>query len=66
MKKFILFLKLGWQLGYLNLWRYERERRRRERELGRVFEAKKDGEPLLRAAGATDDEVKRAKEKGLA
>jgi hypothetical protein len=52
--------------GPLGLWRYERLRLRREKELGRKFDTATDGEPLLRALGYGDDVVARAKERGLA
>lgn len=45
---------------------YETLRRERERELGETFDPLKHGERMLRAIGATDDQIAAAREKGLA
>lgn len=61
-----LFLRLARQHGLCRMLRYERERRRRERKTGIKFDPKVHGEDLLRAIGADDLQVQRAKRQGLA
>lgn len=52
--------------GVRRVWRYERERRRRERLFNRPFVPWLDGEALLRALGASEEQIDWAKEQGLA
>lgn len=54
------------KFGFLTWLAYEGERRRRERKSGETFDPLKHGEPLLRSIGATEEQIKHAKEVGLA
>lgn len=53
------------RFGARRVWRYERERRRREKIYG-PFVPEIHGAGLLRAIGATEEEIAKAKEMGLA
>lgn len=57
-----------WMIRPFGFWRtirYERERKRRQRLYGK-FDPKIHGEGLLRGLGATDQQIVKAKEVGLA
>jgi len=61
---------MGWlwmfrRYGFRVTWRYEKERRKRQRIFG-PFKPEIHGEPLLRAIGASEDQIAEAKRRGLA
>lgn len=60
------FLHLSVRCGFRRMVRYERERLRRQRALGRAFNPRLDGEPLLRHIGATEEQIVEAKKRGMA
>lgn len=56
-----------WKFGPITWARYEAARKERERELGEEgFDPKKHGERMLRAIGATEEQIELARAKGLA
>jgi hypothetical protein len=59
------FLWLASKVGVRVAFAYERERKRRESLFG-PFIATVHGEALLRAIGATEEQIARAKKEGLA
>jgi hypothetical protein len=54
------------KVGPVNYAQYERVRRVRLRESGEEFDPLKHGERMLRAVGATEEQIMEAKAKGLA
>lgn len=54
------------KVGLTSYVQYESVRRKRIRESGEKFDPLKHGERLLRAIGATEEQITEAKAKGLA
>jgi hypothetical protein len=54
------------EFGAVSWAQYERARRERERELAEGFDPLRHGERMLRAVGASEEQIVRARRLGLA
>lgn len=63
MKGHLWFIR---RFGFLRWMFYENWRRKSERDFGRKFDPAIDGEPLLRAMDASEEQIELAKSQGLA